>query len=161
MNWCRDGLHRIQSTEIKFNTRGSIRIQNFCLLALFSSCLFFELRNTVPSWNLSLLSPGYLVVMAVWRTGFCFHFLLSLPLICSYLWGYLCVTGFPGLYLTHSMSSRGALTLFHPQGVDTKGQTGRTRHKPRLNAHFRAPSKLCSAKTFFPHIFTGQRTAPH
>lgn len=48
----------------------------------------FEVTSTVPSWNFSsLLSPGYLVVMAVRRTGFCFHFLLSFPLISSYLCG--------------------------------------------------------------------------
>lgn len=48
------------------------------------------------------------------------------------------------------MSSRGALTLFHSQGRDTKGQTGRIRYKPRLNTHFKAPSMLCTAKTFSP-----------
>lgn len=88
MNCSSGEFHRTQSIETKYNTRDSIRTQTFCLLALFSRCLiFFEIRNTVPSWNLSLLSPGYLVVTAVWRTGFCFHFLLSLPLISSYLWG--------------------------------------------------------------------------
>lgn len=44
--------------------------------------------EVIPSWNSSsLLPPGYLVVMAVWRTGFCFYFLLSFLLISSYICG--------------------------------------------------------------------------
>lgn len=46
----------------------------------------FEVTSTVPSWNSSsLLSPGYIVVMAVQRTGFCFYILPSFLLIPSYL----------------------------------------------------------------------------
>lgn len=47
------------------------------------------------------------------------------------------------------MSSRVALNLFPPLGMDTKGQTGRMDHKTRLNTHFKAPSRLCT-KSFSP-----------
>lgn len=58
--------------------------------------------------------------------------------------------GFPGLYLGHSMSSRVALNLFLPLGMDTKGQTGRMEYKTRLNTHFKAPSRLCTSKSSSP-----------
>lgn len=46
-----------------------------------------EVTSTVPSLNSSILSPGYLVVTVVWRSGFCFHLLLLFLLISSYLCG--------------------------------------------------------------------------
>lgn len=161
MNWSSGGLHRIQSTEIKCNTRGSIRTQNFCLLALFSSCLFVEIRNTVPSWNLSLLSPGYLVVMAVRRTGFCFHFLLSLPLISSYLWG---------IRMCHRLPWALPRT-FHEQqrGFDSVSFTGngykRTNREDQVQTKTEHPVQssiyALYSQDLLPHIFAGQRTAPH
>lgn len=56
--------------------------------------------------------------------------------------------GFPGLYPRHSMNSRVALNLFPPLGMDTKGQTGRIKHKTRLNTHFKTPCRLCTGKAF-------------
>lgn len=150
MNWSSGEFHRIQSMKTNCNTRGSIRTQNFCLLALVCSCLFFEIRNTVPNWNLSLLSPGYLLW---WQceeldfvTTFCFHCHWSLATSGAQEY----VTSFLGLYLGHSMSSRVALNLFPPLGMDAKGQTRRMEHKTRLNTHFKAPSRLSTSKSFSP-----------
>lgn len=46
-----------------------------------------EVTSTVPSLNSSTLAPAYLVVMVVWRSGFCFHFLRLFLLISSYFCG--------------------------------------------------------------------------
>lgn len=110
-----------------------------------------EVTNTVPSWNSSsLLSPGHLVVMAEWRTGFvstfCFHSYWSLATSVAQVR----TTGFSGLYLALSMSSRVALALFHPLGMDTKGQTGSIGHKAGLKPHLKAWFRLCTGKTFSP-----------